>query len=191
MLFRALGVGLVACASMLAAHALEAADADARLAAFRARAERYAELHRALERAEAPLQETDSPDQVTARERALGEALRRARAGARPGDLFGDAAMPVRALVRADWQGRAAVDRDGLLDELPALPAPEVNSVYPSSVPLATFPPALLLELPQLPEELEYRYFGSHLVLRDAEANLIVDVLLDVLDARGRKPDAR
>jgi hypothetical protein len=36
-------------------------------------------------------------------------------------------------------------------------------------------PPLLLAELPPLPEEVEYRFVGSDLILRDVQASLIVD----------------
>jgi hypothetical protein len=41
--------------------------------------------------------------------------------------------------------------------------------------------PVLVEALPGLPQELEYRFVGRHLVLLDAEANLVVDVLRDAL----------
>jgi hypothetical protein len=57
-----------------------------------------------------------------------------------------------------------------------------VNSTYPPSQPLATFPPKLLLQLPELPEELEYRFQGRDLILRDSKANLVADVLPGALE---------
>ena len=36
--------------------------------------------------------------------------------------------------------------------------------------------------LPELPEPLEYRFAGRHLILLDTEANLVVDVVPGVLD---------
>ena len=44
-------------------------------------------------------------------------------------------------------------------------------------LPLATFPATLLPLLPRLPEQLEYRVVQNYLVLRDIEANLILDVM--------------
>ena len=38
-------------------------------------------------------------------------------------------------------------------------------------------PPSILLNLPKLPEELEYRFVGPHLILHDVNANLIVDFI--------------
>ena len=35
----------------------------------------------------------------------------------------------------------------------------------------------LLASLPPLPEEIEYRFVGKHLILRDAKANLIIDYI--------------
>ena len=57
----------------------------------------------------------------------------------------------------------------------------DVNTVYPTTIPLATFPPVLLRKLPDLPPELEYRLVAHSLILRDVKANLIVDILRDVV----------
>jgi hypothetical protein len=53
----------------------------------------------------------------------------------------------------------------------------QVNAKYPEGTPLPTMPPNLLVRLPPLPEELEYRIIGKDLILRDADANLIVDFI--------------
>jgi len=47
-------------------------------------------------------------------------------------------------------------------------------------LPLQSMPPSLLLNLPRLPKELEYRFVGRELVLREIPANLIVDAIPDV-----------
>jgi hypothetical protein len=52
-----------------------------------------------------------------------------------------------------------------------------VNQVYPTTYPLATFPATLLPLLPPLPEKVEYRIVQNYLVLRDIEANLIIDFM--------------
>ena len=57
----------------------------------------------------------------------------------------------------------------------------DINTVYPTTLPLITFPAGLLRKLPDLPPELEYRIVGRSLLLRDVKANLIVDVLRDVV----------
>jgi hypothetical protein len=47
--------------------------------------------------------------------------------------------------------------------------------MYPADAPLPTVPSKVLLNLPRLPEELEYRIIDKHLILRDTKANIIVD----------------
>lgn len=42
-------------------------------------------------------------------------------------------------------------------------------------------PARLFLKLPTLPEEVEFRFVGKHLVLRDTTADLIADYILDVV----------
>jgi hypothetical protein len=129
-----------------------------------------------------PLKETDDPAQISAREHALADAIRKARRGARIGDIFVAEARPVliRA-IRTDWKRRPPKDRTALFRELPRQIRLDVNSSYPSSFPLLTFPPELLAELPPLPDGLEYRFVGRDLILRDVEANLVVDVLKNVI----------
>jgi hypothetical protein len=56
-----------------------------------------------------------------------------------------------------------------------------VNSVYPKDAPLSTVPPDVLLTLPPLPEDVQYRFVGKHLILYDAKANLIIDFMLNAI----------
>jgi hypothetical protein len=53
--------------------------------------------------------------------------------------------------------------------------------------PLATFPALLLGALPRLPDDLEYRFMGRHLVIMDTKTNLIVDYLSDVAPVRSEQ----
>lgn len=55
------------------------------------------------------------------------------------------------------------------------------NAPYPEGAPLSMVPPDLLAKLPKLPEPLEYRFVGGHLILHDAEASLVVDFLKEVV----------
>ena len=56
-----------------------------------------------------------------------------------------------------------------------------VNQVYPEGIPLQSTPPTLLLNLPPLPKDLEYRFVGRALVLHDTVPNLIVDFISDAI----------
>ena len=112
-------------------------------------------------------------------ERALAAKIRAARPHAKQGDLFTPSvAGEFRRLIRLSMQGRGAARiRASLERGEPVKLRVIVNGSYPSSVPLQTTPPSLLLNLPELPPELEYRVVGQTLVLRDPTANLIVDYL--------------
>jgi hypothetical protein len=47
-----------------------------------------------------------------------------------------------------------------------------------------TVPAKLLAMLPMLPEELEYRFIDRYFLLRDRDANLVIDVLAGVVPQR-------
>ncbi|HKC55227.1 MAG TPA: hypothetical protein VKC35_03850 [Vicinamibacterales bacterium] len=57
----------------------------------------------------------------------------------------------------------------------------KVNAIYPPDTPLPTTPPQVLMNLPKLPEQLEYRIVGKNLIIRDVEANIIVDFVPNVI----------
>jgi hypothetical protein len=146
--------------------------------AFNKRLTAYQDLRNKAESQVPPLKETDDPAKITSREVALGDALRKMRSTAKAGDVFGSDMTPlILEIVRADWKRRPAVDRAAIIAEMPKPFVPKVNMRYPVGQPLLTFPPNLLRELHQLPEDLEYRFVGRDLILRDVKANIIVDVI--------------
>ena len=75
--------------------------------------------------------------------------------------------------------------KKGLRDTEPSPSTPiAVNADYPMDQPVQSMPPSLLQQLPQLPRGLEYRFVGRTLIMRDVEANLIVDYLNEALPQR-------
>lgn len=168
------------CGSAAAPHETQAS------AEFLARVDRYVDLHRALEAPLGPEQICGDPEQLQRSSSGLAAAIRQARAGARPGDVFSpEIAAFFRATVASVVRGR--YDVPALLDEmdeegLPQVVELEVNGAFPW---LAgnLMPPGLLRALPPLPEELEYRLVGPDLVLLDVRANLVVDWVEDALTA--------
>ncbi len=144
---------------------------------FEDRAEAYLELHRRVEAKTAPLEKTAEPAQITARQKALGEAIREARSNARQGELFTpDVATLFRELIRKDFRHRQPIEARALTESIPKVTL-RVNDFYPTTVPLATMPPRLLAELPRLPDGLEYRLVADSLIVRDVDPNLVVDFL--------------
>lgn len=109
----------------------------------------------------------------------LAAAIQRARAKAKPGDLFVAPFTPVLKrrvveVVRSENLGPVLADID---DESPGQVTPTVHLRFPVAAPMATMPPSLLAALPPLPKVLEYRIVGEYLVLRDVEAALIIDFI--------------
>ncbi len=120
-------------------------------------------------------------------EAVLARRLREARAGAKPGAIFGDAAPYFRELIAKDMKTRSVSEAYALLQEAPAQSPPAVNASYPEKAALATVPPLLLVNLPRLPDGIEYRFMGRDLILRDRNANLIVDFIAGVVPAVRRE----
>lgn len=151
---------------------------------FYKRVEAYLKIHQEADGKVPSLRRTDDPVEIANRERALAQMIKTLRAGAQPGDIFAPEYQPhFVKIVRDDFAGRSAADRRALVQELPKNLKLDINTVYPPDLPLATFPAALLTKLPDLPAELEYRIVGRNLILRDVKANLVVDILRDVVPA--------
>jgi hypothetical protein len=155
------------------------------MADFRKRVDAYLELRRSIAGKLPEVKETGNPAKISERERALGQAIARARASAKAGDVFGpDMSRHLHRILAEDWKSRSETDRRAILEEVPPGLQLKVNQPYPTHIPLVSAPAGLLAHLPPLPEELEYRLVDRRLLLRDRDANLIVDVLVGVLPKR-------
>ena len=91
-----------------------------------------------------------------------------------------------RRLIGIAMRGADAVRiKESLRSAEPVNVPLRVNSTYPApaKVPLQSTPPTLLLNLPRLPKELQYRIVGQTLVLYDVSSNLIVDFLPSAIPA--------
>lgn len=149
--------------------------------AFLDRMQEYVEFHNNVEKMVPALTETKDPVKISGREKALGQALIKQRPDAKEGDFFIKQYQPILTkIIHEDFAKRALVDRKALIVELPKQVSIAPNAVYPTTIPLATFPANLLKKLPDLPPLLEYRIVGRHLILRDVKGNVIVDVMRDV-----------
>jgi hypothetical protein len=149
------------------------------IAEFQRRVKEYAALHMKLERTLAPIPNDPTPDQITQHQRGLERLLLRSRVGAKQGDFFTE---PIRAYFRRQI-ARVLEGPDGngvrssILDEDTRAVRLRVNSRYPANVPRSNVPPQILLVLPRLPEELEYRFVGERLVLLDVHSYTVVDYI--------------
>jgi hypothetical protein len=168
---------LVAAAAPIPQQAPVNAHAQA-MVDFKKRMDTYLELRRAITQKIPEVKETGDPAKIHDREVALGKALATARPNAKAGDIFGALSTYLLKSVEDDWNSRSPADQKAMLSELPKGLILKVNQPYPPNLPLATAPSKLLAQLPMLPEELEYRLLSRRLLLRDRDANLIIDVLV-------------
>jgi hypothetical protein len=154
---------------------------------FDQRVKVYTDLRASVNKGAAKGNETSKPGEIAAARKTLNAKLVAGRATAKPGDIFTPAVQAhIRAILRPEMKGvKGQNARGSIWDEGPGPEAFKVtvNAEYPKEYPLGSMPPAILAALPQLPEGLEYRFVYRHLLIRDAQANLIVDFMPAALPA--------
>ena len=156
------------------------------LADFTAKVNAYNKLRADLAKDTPPLKETTDPAQIGAAEKALAAKIRTARANAKRGDIFTPATEAMfRRLIRPPMtKGPDAVENKAIVKEDAPKPSEvpfKINGEYPKDAPLSTVPPDVLKALPPLPENLQYRIVGKHLILFCVQGNLIVDYMLNAI----------
>ena len=147
------------------------------LAELSSRIDAYVALHRQLEGPVPTIRISEDADEVRRAIEALGTRIRKARHDATQGAIFtpGVAAY-IRARVDAGCGGDLDAVHRAAHDELPPMPRAVVNGHWPGSA-MTFMSPRVLCQLPPLPDELEYRFVNRDLVLWDAHADVVVDVL--------------
>ena len=164
---------------------------------FQHEVEEYVELRKDALKDIARLSPQSTPADVDRYQTALTNAIIHYRHGAKRGEIFkpevemafrrtlnrafGSAEGP--ALLQAIRQGNPKVEGN----PLPKDPSKEVlknvtvavNVRYPETAPYSMVPPSLLLKLPLLPPQVRYRFVGRTLIIRDTEADVILDYIPD------------
>jgi hypothetical protein len=163
-----------------------AAASDAKvIAEFKDKVDAYDKLRQELARKAPPLKKTDDPAEIAVAEKALAQQIKAARAGARAGDIFTPPTQRVfKRLLSPTLKGDEGVENKIVLkeDRPPSGKIPlVVNAAYPKDQPLSTVPPDILKALPPLPEALQYRFAGKHLLLYCTRGNLIIDYMLNAI----------
>jgi hypothetical protein len=153
---------------------------------FQKRIDTYMAIHKAAAKESLPIRETNNPAEIKAAQEALGAKIRAARSEAKPGDILTpEIRNKFRRLMYPVVHGTAGRETKEELSEdvhekdegIPKKVPLKVNATYPEGNPLPTTPPNVLMNLPKLPEELEYRILDKNLILRDVQANIIVDFI--------------
>ena len=148
------------------------ADFDQRLGA-------YMKIHKAAQEGVGRVGTTKSAEQLNDQRRAIADGILSRRKNAAQGDIFTtQIAAELRRLIQVNLKHKSNAVRTSIKsDEQGPKPVVRVNGPYPESAPLETMPPTLLMALPKLPAELDYRLIGTTLILRDNAANLIIDMM--------------
>lgn len=123
---------------------------------------------------------TDSPDKLAQEKQQTAEKTKNARPQARRGDIFTPTvAAYFKKQIESTLQGPDGDKVRASMRHAEPLPNVQlkVNAKYPRNLPLQSTPPTLLMNLPPLPKELQYRIVGSTLVLYDMASGLIVDFI--------------
>jgi hypothetical protein len=105
--------------------------------------------------------------------RALAKEIRVARAGAKEGDIF-------TPTISVEFRRVLFLEVDAntwgaIMDDNPGELSNHINGDYPEGEPLSTVPPNILVVLPTLPEDIQYRFLGRNLILLDTRASVILD----------------
>jgi hypothetical protein len=125
------------------------------------------------------LKSTPDPKVILERQEKLAHKIREARRHVGQGAVFTpEISKEFRRLLGFAREG----DNDKQIKKSLERAEPvrltlHVNDAYPSDIPLQSTPPTILMNLPALPKGLEYRIASHALVLRDATANIVVDLI--------------
>lgn len=150
---------------------------------FQTRLDKYLDLRTTLAGKLQPISQTTNAAELARRQDALAAAMKTARAHAKRGDLIPwPVAQFVARAVRDDFQRRNPSAKMGVFEEVPAKKgASLINKSYPADDALPTVPPLLLMNLPKLPDNLQYRFVGRDVVILDGDLQLVVDDIPGVL----------
>jgi len=140
---------------------------------FSTRVWNYSELRSKLEKGLPPLTVTDDPAEITTAVHVLAERIRAARAGAQEGEIFTPTiSVEFRKVLLVEMNASTWAS---IMDDNPGEFSSQINGTYPEERPLSTVPPNILAVLPRLPDDVQYRFVGRHLVLLDTRAGVILD----------------
>jgi hypothetical protein len=172
------------------------------LAKFQDEIEQYRELHQELVHRIPNVGPNATAEEIAAHRNKMTKGIQAERRSARQGEIF---KPPVEAAFRRIIARElASSERGQVVKEIkqgnptvenvpnqanPTSEHPEsvrvaVNGTYNDHAPSSSMPPTLLLKMPQLPEEVRYQFVGRDLILRDTEANVILDFIKDAVPDR-------
>ncbi len=150
---------------------------------FEGKAKEYSKLRERLEGKLPKLSKDATAEQIEAHKAIFQKSVQSARATAKPGDIFTiSSAELIRRIIKAEFKGKERVELRGSVLEADTKGVPlRINFPYPDSKEQVDMPPTLLLNLPQLPKHLRFRFVHRSLLLVDRENGLIIDYMPNAL----------
>ena len=150
---------------------------------FEGRVKNYVKLRNAVKAKLPKLSKDATPQQIESYRENLEAAVRNARTGARRGDIFNhEGSDYIRRTLKVNFTGKDRIElRNIVFEGETATVKVRVNYPYPDQAELVEMPATVLLNLPQLPPEVTYRFVGRNLLLVDSETNLILDYMTNAL----------
>lgn len=150
---------------------------------FEKRIDEYVNLQKRLQKGLPSTKPTAEPQTILDRQHELARKIREARGQVQQGSIFTpEISKEFHRLLGLARTGSNDVHIKKSLERAePVHLTLHVNDAYPANIPLQSTPPTILLNLPRLPPELEYRIAGHALVIRDTAANIIVDLMPDAI----------
>jgi hypothetical protein len=159
----------------------------------------YVEERKEVRKDAPPIAPGSTGEQIAAHRVYMAKGLQKEWGGKKRGNVFKpDVEAAFRRILDAEFKGP---DGPALIKmvrtgnpKVEGIPNPNdpsketrrtftvaVGAIYPDEAPFSTVPTQLLLKLPELPEQVRYRFVGRTFILRDTEANVILDYIPDVV----------
>lgn len=163
------------------------ASKDARaLQDFNTRIQNYMKIHREAEQKfglTAHPKAVRSAEAIIKRQHAMAEHVGSLRKRTNEGDIF---TPEISAYFGRQLDAAYQANPEGISASLACVSEIvekklKPNDVYPESWDYNMMPPTMLLHIPRLPQELEYRIVNKDLIIRDVEGNMIVDVMRNAI----------
>ena len=150
---------------------------------FEKRAKDYSRFREGIEEKLPQLPKEATAEQIETHKVTFRQSVQSARNNARQGEIFTPTtAAMIRKIIKNTFRGKDRVELRKAVYEAETKGVPlKINYPYPETKEKVEMPPKLLLNLPQLPKQLRYRFVGNSLLLVDRENGLIVDFMTKAL----------
>lgn len=175
---------LIAFIGLLSLDSLgQAKPAVTSTAGFRNEVAAYVSKHRKIKSKLPILPVEATGEQIAAHKASLLAAVKASRAKLKQGYLFTPkVAVLFRSIIRKTYSKTELAELRKTVIEAETAGVPiKVNAEYPEAKEKLEMPPRLLLALPQLPDELRYRFVNRYMMVVDKESGLILDFMANAI----------